>query len=205
MELSKRWKDRRTERWFSDAVVEEEKIKKLCDVIPHIPSQQSIVDHYWCCFSKDEKEIRDFLFYHVFLSKKGFDRKHVDDDVLHFGSILTAPYVLVGLHRSGMPSHNDIGLHTGVLLATALELELDVATMGCQAGFVKLKKFNKLIRKHRNIPDKNHLVPVMAVWVGYKERLNKEYFYLEDGTRVNTQLSVDKDRKPNNFVGKHEQ
>ena len=35
MELSKRWQDRRTERWFSDADVEEEKIKKLCDVIPH--------------------------------------------------------------------------------------------------------------------------------------------------------------------------
>ena len=35
MELSQRWKDRRTERWFSDVDVEEEKIKKLCDVIPH--------------------------------------------------------------------------------------------------------------------------------------------------------------------------
>ena len=62
-------------------------------------------------------------------------------------------------------------------------------------GFVKVKKSTNLLENIENIPTKNHPIP-MAVCVGYKERHPKEYFYLEDGTRVNTQLPVDRDRKP---------
>lgn len=203
MELVERWQNRRTERWFGDKEVEITKIEKLCNIIPCIPAQQGIRDHFWICIDKSENELRDFLFHDVFISNPDTVDGNDEGGILHFGSILTAPYIFLGIEDRGI--HHDMqknmGLHAGVLLAAALELELDAATMGCIAGMTKYDEFNKLIRKNRQFDEGKMLCPRLAVCVGYAQRKNKDYI-IRDGLRINTQLNSEKTRKPNNFVGR---
>lgn len=203
MELVERWQNRRTERWFSDKQVDTEIIDKLCSIIPCIPSQQGILDHFWICIDKSEKELRDFLFRDVFISNPDKVDGNDEGGILHFGSILTAPYIFLSLEikKAHFDAARNIGLHTGVLLAASLELGLDVATMGCQAGMTKFEEFNNLLQKHRPIKKNQIFKPNLAVCVGYAERMNKDFIYI-DGLRVNTQINSDKTRKPKNFIGK---
>lgn len=201
MHILERWEARRTERWFSDTPIEEEKIKILCNIIPCIPAQQGEADHFWFCISRKEIRLRTFISVNVFQNNN-------EDGNFGFGSVYSAPFMFLSCDNQASSCNNsclNIGLHTGVLLSVALELGLDVATIGCTAGFNtdKVSEFNTLIRQCRSIPGAKELYPVTAVCVGYKDRkyANRNYIQIH-GKYVATQLSKPYRRKPNNFIGK---
>lgn len=202
MHILKRWEARRTERWFSATPIEEEKIKILCDVIPFIPAQQGEADHFWFCIPKEDVKLRNFISLNVFQNNN-------EDGNFGFGSIYSAPFIFLSCDNQASTCNNsclNIGLHTGVLLSVALELGLDVATIGCTAGFKKTDKiaeFNTLIRQCRSLPESKGLYPVTAVCVGYKDRkYAKRNFIQIHGKYVATHLSQPHRRKSNNFIGK---
>lgn len=201
MHILKRWKDRRTERWFSARPVEEDKINTLCNIIPCIPAQQGEADHFWFCIPMKEIKLRHFISLNVFQNNN-------EDGHFGFGSVYSAPLIFLSCDNQSSSCNNaclNIGLHTGVLLSVALELGLDVATIGCTAGFKtdKVSEFNTLIRQCRSITDSKELKPVTAVCVGYKDRkYAKRNLILIHGKYVATHLSQPHRRKPNNFIGK---
>ena len=80
MHILERWEVRRTERWFSDTPIEEEKIKILCNIIPCIPAQQGEADHFWFCISRKEIRLRTFISVNVFQNNN-------EDGNFGFGSI----------------------------------------------------------------------------------------------------------------------
>jgi hypothetical protein len=121
-----------------------EKIDYLSNLFEYIPIQQSIIDHFWILLTPEDEKIKKTLFEEYYF--------YYHDTQEHMLPILTAPYVFLScVFHPAKVEHIDqvrnIGLHAGVILSEAINLGLNVSTIGCLDGFHLSK--NKL-KKEKN-------------------------------------------------------
>lgn len=189
------WKKRYTVRDFSKNTDDlKEKIDYLSNLFEYIPIQQSIIDHFWILLTPEDDKIKKVLFEEYY-----FYYHHPNEHML---PILTAPYIFLScVYHPSTVVHVDqvrnVGLHAGVILSEALQLGLDVSTIGCLDGIhksknklKKQKKFQKLLIdnfKKENIEsflmrdiEECVIFPNLAVCIGHGEPLTNKTF-----TKVN--------------------
>lgn len=192
------WKKRYTVRDFSKNTDDlKEKIDYLSNLFEYIPIQQSIIDHFWILLTPEDDKIKKVLFEEYY-----FYYHHPNEHML---PILTAPYIFLScVYHPSTVEHADqvrnVGLHAGVILSEALQLGLDVSTIGCLDGIYKSqnklkkeKKFRKLLKdnfKKENIEkflskemSECKIFPNLAVCVGNGNPLsNVKYSKIDDFT-----------------------
>lgn len=163
------WENRHTTRLFSEenTSIPKDDLKYLETVINNIPSQCSIKSHFWIYLgqSAEDMELRTWLADNVFWIMQK------DDTVKeHMLGVIQAPAILLSVACNepwantepgkSKADHKELmirseGFHAGVILATLLNMNYNVATFGCTNGLhnvgekeetEKKEAFNKMIR-----------------------------------------------------------
>lgn len=186
----KKWRRRYTVKRFDTLTIpSDNEISQIVDLIQYIPSQESRFDHFWLVLNPEDYEIKKWLLDNVFY------HDNLEEGREYMIQILTAPYVLLavqfGNETSILDLKRNIGIHVGCILAEALSLNLDVATIGCTTGLLgedkgnKIREFNRIIKEnysdrlkevfgkfHRfNFEDEDLFHLDMAVCIGKGEKL----------------------------------
>jgi hypothetical protein len=169
------WEKRHTTRLFSEenTNIPKHDLEYLETVINNIPSQCSIKSHFWVYLgqSDKDKELRKWLADNVFFVDDEIDFDDGTTDIYkvreHMLGVIQAPSILLSVmcntpwaNPEEGKSYSDHvhladrseGFFAGVLLATLLHMNYDVATFGCNSGLrqdrkEKMKTFNDMIRE----------------------------------------------------------
>lgn len=163
------WENRHTTRLFSEENINipSDDLKYLETVINNIPSQCSIKSHFWIYLgqSAEDMKLRTWLADNVF-----WIMQENDTVKEHMLGVIQAPAIILSIRCSDPwantePDKTDEdhlelavrseGFHAGVILATLLNMNYNVATFGCINGLhnvgekeetEKKEAFNKMIR-----------------------------------------------------------
>lgn len=164
------WENRHTTRLFSEenTDIPSDDLKYLETVINNIPSQCSIKSHFWIYLgqSAEDMKLRTWLADNVFWIMQ--QRNTIKEHML---GVIQAPAIILSIRCSDPwantepdktdEDHRELatrseGLHAGVILATLLNMNYNVATFGCTSGLhsdedekdfnEKKAEFQKMIR-----------------------------------------------------------
>jgi hypothetical protein len=198
------WKNRYNIREFSNEEIPKEKIDTLVSLFPYIPIQQSIVSHFWILLDPAASDFKNFLFREIYRTR---DREHMLP-------IKSAPYVFLSVISDKVAKgddkptqHHNVGLHAGVLLSEALNMDLNVSCIRCTEGRSQTnhKEFNERLINYidkeklkKYLPKRAELhelafSPSIAVCIGKGLPLRSQPIEKRDGYKVFTGR---KKRKP---------
>ena len=195
--ITEHWKHRRSVRQFIDKEVDYALIQDLIDIIPCIPCQNGIVDHWWVIFGPDDFKYKEWLvdnIYHAWYEQKtdGVDGKE------YFTGLMTAPYLFHSfkINPYRYKTNNELirnnAFHAGVIVSQAVDKGLDVAPIACMDGWNEDKtkdyrdliweKFGPILKDVKHIYHEENIFsadtivrPMMSIGVGHGQPVNSNY------------------------------
>ena len=98
--ITENWKHRRSARDFIDKAVDYALIQDLIDIIPAIPSQNGIVDHWWVVFGPEDFKDKEWLVDNI------YHASWHPQKIEYFTGLITAPYLFHSFKISPTRSKN---------------------------------------------------------------------------------------------------
>ncbi len=208
------WESRHTTRLFSEENIDipSNDLKYLETVINNVPSQCSIKSHFWIYLgqSAEDMKLRTWLADNVFWIMQ-------ENDTIkeHMLGVIQAPAIILSIRCSdpwantepGKTDEDHLelavrseGFHAGVILATLLNMNYNVATFGCTTGFhdkdhdEKTAEFNKMIRDRYT----NELEELVSKYPGTTGNWDDIEFYPSISTCFGPE-AIDKQEVVSNF------
>ena len=147
--MTEHWEARRCAREFTDKEVDFKIIQDIVSIIPAIPSQNAIVDHWWVLLGPEDFKCKEWLVDNVYYTQE-FD-PYVKE---YFTGLVTAPYVFHSFKITPTPRYDwafycrNNAFHAGVIVSQAIDKGLDAAPIACREGWAAIAKKKQ---EYRNI------------------------------------------------------
>ena len=189
--ITENWKHRRSARDFIDKAVDYALIQDLIDIIPAIPSQNGIVDHWWVVFGPEDFKDKEWLVDNI------YHASWHPQKIEYFTGLITAPYLFHSFKisptrsKKNEPVRNN-AFHAGVICSQAVDRGLDVAPIACHEGWNDSKKkiyqnfiwekFGPILKNVKQIYHEDNIFsadtivrPMMSIGVGHGQPVNMNY------------------------------
>lgn len=187
-------------RFDQDNIPEHTDIINLSNIIKHIPSQDSKLDHFWFLLTPEHLELKEWLVDNVFFYAQGDQEDAlVDEDMIQ---LITAPYVFLCVNtmineKNQLNARRNSGIVLGALLAESLHMGYDTSVVGCTRGMnarddriQKCEEFTTKLAEYWDLSvmdpyrDSDRLVPHIALCIGHGLPLKEKIPYKLDGSNL---------------------
>lgn len=142
--MTEHWETRRSAREFTDNQVDFEIIQDIASIIPAIPSQNAVVDHWWVVLGPEDFKCKEWLVDNIYYTQE-------NDVKEYFIGLVTAPYVFHSFKIKPTPLEDRLNMrnnafHAGVIVSQAIDKGLDAAPIACREGWDDTER-----QEYRNI------------------------------------------------------
>tara|TARA_Y200000002_G_C22638823_1_gene645980 strand:+ start:621 stop:1271 length:651 start_codon:yes stop_codon:yes gene_type:complete len=140
--MTEYWETRRSAREFTDKEVDFKIIQDIVSIIPAIPSQNAVVDHWWVVLGPDDSKYKEWLVDNVYYTQEKFV-PYVKE---YFIGLVTAPYVFHSFKITPTPRYDwsmyvrNNAFHAGVIVSQAIDKGLDAAPIACREGWADTER-----------------------------------------------------------------